>query len=203
MELAAELTGATVTENRVESAEGDHPWFALRVRSNFERTSALSLSQKGYETFLPTYQRRTRRWDRTVDVEVPLFPSYVFCRFDFHRRLPILMTPGVVHIVGNGSLPTPVSSEEISAVRAIVASNVGAERWPFLQVGQRVRITAGPLAGLEGILVQLKGSHRLVVSITLLQRSVAAVIDGGWVQPLPKSATTANAAMRPCAVACR
>lgn len=113
------------------------------------------------------------------------------------------MTPGVVHIVGNGSLPMPVSNEEISAVRAIVASNVGAQRWPFLEVGQRVRITAGPLAGLEGILVQWKGSHRLVVSITLLQRSVAAVIDGGWVQPLPKSATTANAATNLHAAACR
>lgn len=161
-------------------------WFALRVRSNYERTSAVSLSQKGYETFLPTYRCRKRMWDRTLDLDVPLFPSYIFCHFDFQRRLPILMTPGVVHIVGSGPAPTPVPDEEIAAVRAVVNANLGTERWPFLEVGQRVRITSGPLAGVEGILANVKNGHRLVVSISLLQRSVAAVIEDSWVQPLGK-----------------
>ncbi len=158
-------------------------WFALRTKSNFERVSAVSLSQKGYETFLPTWRDRRRRRDRAVDIEVPLFPSYVFCRFDFHRRLPILLSPGIIHIVGGGAGPEPVADSEIEALRAIADAQLRTEPWPFLQVGQRVRIAVGPLAGIEGLLIKFKSGHRLVVSVMLLQRSVAAEIDGSWVYP--------------------
>ena len=162
-------------------------WYALRTKSNFERNCAFSLSQKGFETFLPLYKSRRRRWDRSVDLEVPLFAGYLFCRFDFNCRLPILTSPGVVHIVGGGTRPEPVPEAEINTVRAIVDSQLRAEPWPFLQIGQQVKITAGPLCGAEGILCGAKGRHRLVVSITLLQRSVAAEIDATWVRPLTKS----------------
>jgi transcription antitermination factor NusG len=163
------------------------PWFALRTRSNFERVCALSLSQKGYEPFLPVYQCRRRRWDRTVDVELPLFPGYLFCRFDFQRRLPILMSPGIVHVVGGRIALEPAPEVEIATVRAIVESNLRAEPWPFLKIGERVRIFDGPLEGVEGLLVGSKRRHRLVVSITLLQRSIAAEIDARWVRPARKS----------------
>ena len=166
-------------------------WYALRVRSNCERTAWLSLSQKGLETFLPTYRSIRRRWDRTVRLEIPLFPGYLFCRFDFHRRLPILMTPGVVHIVGGAAEPSPVPEEEIAAVRAIVDSCLRAEPWPFLKVGELVRIVDGPLRGIEGILVGLRDKQRLVVSITLLQRSVAVLIDAVWAKPLGMPAARA------------
>ena len=175
------------------SEQTSFPWYAIRVRSNFERIAAESLSHKGYDTFLPTYRCRKRRWDRTVDVEVPLFPSYLFCRFDYHQRLPVLISPGIVHIVGGGEAPIPVPEDEIATVRAIVESNLRAEPWPFLNLGERVRIVEGPLAGIEGILVEFKGSHRLVVSISLLQRSVAAVVEGPMVRPVRKSVSLATA----------
>lgn len=162
------------------------PWFALRTRSNFERVCAASLSQKGYPTFLPMYRAKRRRWDRTVDVELPLFPSYLFCRFDFLRRLPIVMCPGIVHIVGGASKPAPVSKSEIAAVQAILAAELQAEPWPFMELGQPVRIAYGPLAGVEGLLVEFKGGHRLVVSITLLQRSIGAEVEASWVRPVRK-----------------
>jgi transcription antitermination factor NusG len=172
----------------VTATEDTQLWFALRTRSNYERVCAASLSQKGYETFLPMYRSRRRRWDRTVAVEFPLFPSYLFCRFDFLHRLPILMCPGVVHIVGGPSQPEPVSKSEIATIRSILAAELQAEPWPFLEKGERVRIVCGPLAGAEGLLVEFKGGHRLVVSITLLQRSIAAEIEASWVRPAPRTA---------------
>jgi transcription antitermination factor NusG len=187
-QLSLETPGVLVSREFEENPlNSSMSWFALRTRSNFERQCAFSLSQKGFETFLPSYRSRRRRWDRTVDLELPLFPGYLFCRFDFGHRLPILMSPGVVHIVGGGSIPEPVPEAEIATVRTIVESQLKAEPWPFLEIGQQVRITAGPLAGVEGILVSAKGRSRLVVSITLLQRSIAAEIDGTWVRPVARN----------------
>ncbi len=183
------LTAPLITD---DSATSPLQWFALRTKSNFERHSRWSLSQKGYETFLPSYTCRRRRWDRSVDLDLPLFPGYVFCRFDFSRRLPILMSPGVVHIVGGSSAPAPVPESEIDVVRAIVDSQLRAEPWPFLEIGQKVTIVGGPLTGAEGILVSAKGRHRLVVSITLLQRSVAAEIEAVWVRPAARSVARAG-----------
>jgi transcription antitermination factor NusG len=178
-------------------------WFALRTRSNFERQSAFSLSQKGLEVFLPSYHSRRRRWDRFVDLELPLFPGYLFCRFDFAHRLPVLMSPGIVHIVGSGSMPEPVPESEIMTVRAIVESNLRSEPWPFLEIGQPVKIIEGPLSGVEGLLLNAKGRHRLVVSITLLQRSIAAEIDATWVRPVSKSVARISAPVRPLPSAIR
>lgn len=120
-------------------------------------------------------------------VELPLFPGYVFCRFDFQRQPPILMSPGIVHIVGARIAPEPVPEIEIATVRAIVESHLRAEPWRFLKMGERVRIFDGPLDGVEGLLAGSKRRRRLVVSITLLQRSIAAEIDARWVRPARKS----------------
>lgn len=172
-------------------------WFALRTRSNFERVCAASLSQKGYETFLPICRSRRQRRERTVDVARPLFPCYLFCRFDFLRRLPVLMCPGIVHIVGGPSQPAPVSKSEIATIQAILAAELPTEPWPFMEVGQRVRIAVGPLAGAEGLLLEIKGEHRLVVSITLLQRSIAAEVEASWVRPEPEAAAPPDIGNRP------
>lgn len=163
--------------------EGVFPWFAIRVRSNFERRVCTALQGSGYQTFLPTYQERRSWSDRIKEVKVPLFPGYTFCRFDPERRLPILQVPGVVNIVSFGSRPEPVPDDEISAVRTMVETDLAVRPWPFLRVGQRVRIRKGPLTGAEGFLVEFKNSFRLVVSITILNRSVAAELDGAWVTP--------------------
>jgi transcription antitermination factor NusG len=156
-------------------------WFALRVRSNCERTVAVMLQGKGYTEFLPTYRKPSRSLVRNV--ELPLFPGYVFSRFDITRRLPILTTPGVVHVVGFGQKPEPINEDEISAIQRFVASGLVVEPWPFLQVGDTVVVECGALAGLEGILVEKKNQYRMVVSLTLLRRSVAVEIDRDWIRP--------------------
>jgi transcription antitermination factor NusG len=96
------------------------PWFALRLRSNFEKTTAQLLEYRGYEVFLPTYRTRRRWSDRVKEIEAPFFAGYLFCRIDISHRLPVLTTPGVVGIVGRGKVPEPVGDHEITAVRAIV-----------------------------------------------------------------------------------
>jgi transcription antitermination factor NusG len=162
------------------------PWFALQIRSRYEKIAASLLCGKGYELFLPAYKSRRRWSDRIKELEVPLFPGYLFCRFNPLDRLPILVTPGVIQVVGIGKSPVPVDDAEIAALQTAVQSGLPRQPWPFLQIGQRVRVECGPLCGLEGILVDFKGRHRLVLSVTLLQRSVAVEVDGAWVISIPQ-----------------
>ena len=164
--------------------DAESRWFAVRVRSQKEKLTALALRNQGYQELLPLY-RSKRRWsDRIKEIELPLFPGYVFCRFDPKNRLPILTTLGVLHVVGIRKTPVPVDDNEIAAVQAIVKSGLPALPWGFRQIGQGVRIIAGPLHGLEGILLECKKGQRLVVSVTLLQRSVAVEIDYRWITPI-------------------
>ena len=159
------------------------PWYALRVRPRFEKQVAATLVSKGYEGFLPLYRHRSKWSDRIKEVDLPLFSGYLFCRLDLNNRLPLLVTPGVIQIVGIGKTPHPVDETEIAALQTIVLSGLQANPRSYLNVGEKVRIEIGPLTGLEGILVALKGAHRLVVSVSLLQRSVAVEIDESWVVP--------------------
>jgi transcription antitermination factor NusG len=159
-------------------------WFALQVRARREKAVADHLSGKDYELYLPLYRSRRRWSDRLKEVEAPLFPGYLFCRFNVHERLPILRTPWVIQVVGYNHSPVPVEESEIAAVRTLVDSGLPSQPWPFLQIGDMVRIESGPLCGLEGILINAKGNHRIVVSVTLLQRSVAVEIDSALVKSL-------------------
>lgn len=152
-------------------------WFALHVRSRFEATVAAHLDGKGYEFFLPMYVEKRHWSDRVKEIELPLFPGYVFCRFDPQARLPILVTPGVIGVVGMGKTPIPILEEEIASIQAVVKSGLPSQPCPYLQIGERVRIESGPLQGLMGILEEIKGRHRLILAVTLLQRSVAVEID--------------------------
>jgi transcription antitermination factor NusG len=163
------------------------PWYALQVRPRFEKKIAATLVDKGIEGFLPLYRQRSRWSDRIKEVHLPLFSGYLFCRLDMNNRLPILITPGVMQIVGIGKTPHPVEENEIMALQAIVLSGLQAEPRSYLNVGEKVRIEIGPLAGLEGVLLSLKGSYRLVVSVNLLQRSVSVEIDESWVVPISPS----------------
>jgi transcription antitermination factor NusG len=160
------------------------PWYALQVRPRFEKVIASTLLNKGFEGFLPLYCHRSRWSDRMKEVQLPLFPGYLFCRLDLNNRLPVLITPGVMQIVGIGKTPRPVEEEEIASLQSIVFSGLRAEPRSWLNIGERVRIEIGPLAGAEGILTALKGSARLVVSVSLLQRSVSVEIDESWVVPI-------------------
>jgi transcription antitermination factor NusG len=158
--------------------------YALYVRSHFERTTEEALKGKGYNAFSPFYTVLRKRPDRTKKVELPLFPGYVFCFFNPNRRLPILETPGVVKIVGRGNVPEPIRLAEIQSIQLVVESGCPVQPWPFLHEGQRVSIDAGPLSGIEGTLLRVKDKLHLVVSITLLQRSVSVVLDQDSVRPL-------------------
>lgn len=178
---------------------GKTDWFAVQVRTRWEKSTAKILSGKGYEILLPTYEMERRRGGRTRTVEAPLFPGYVFCRFDVLKRLPILVTPGVISVVGRGKVPVSIEQSEITAVETLVASGVQAEPWPYLELGERVRIEDTALRGLEGILLSIKGSRRVVVSVSLLQRSVALEIDRALVTPIrePRNAFGAQFAPQP------
>ena len=158
-------------------------WYAVRVRSNYERTVSTVLQHKGVEQFLPTYRSRRVWTDRIKTMDLPLFPGYVFCRIPLEERNRVVTTEGVVGFVGAGRQPIPVDDAEIDAIRTIVQSQTPAQPWPFLKIGQTVRINHGSLAGIHGILIRVKNSWRLVVSVTLLERSVAVEIDSAYVSP--------------------
>jgi transcription antitermination factor NusG len=166
---------------------GHEKWYALYVRSRHERVVEVALQCKGYSAFSPAYSVSRKRAKRTEQVQAPLFPGYVFCQFDAHRRLPILTTSGVVSVVSVGNAPEPVQAPEIASLRAVVAAGGAVRPWPFLKAGQHVRVEAGPLSGAEGKLLQVKGETRLIVSLTLLQRSVAVEVHPDVVAPVFRS----------------
>ena len=152
-------------------------WYALAVRPRYERITAQLLDSKGFEQMAPVYRHRRRWSDRVKELELLLFPGYVFCRFDYYGKLRVLSTPGVTSIVGCGKFPVPVDDSEIDAIRAILASRLRAQPWPYLRVGEKVRIEQGCLYGLTGTLVREKDSCRVVVNVELLRRSVAVEIQ--------------------------
>jgi transcription antitermination factor NusG len=163
---------------------GRNKWFALRVKPRFEKTVASLVRSKGYEEFLPLYRSRRRWSDRFKAVDLPLFPGYLFCHLNPEHRLPLLTIPGALHLIGIGRTPAAIDDEEIAVLQAAMRSGLGAEPWPFLDIGQRVRLEEGPLAGLEGLLIEVCKKQRLIVSVTLLRRSVAVEVQREWVRPL-------------------
>jgi transcription antitermination factor NusG len=159
-------------------------WYALYVKSRHEKVVEKALRGKGYTVFSPSYSTMRKRVDRIAEIEVPLFPGYVFCHFDSSRRLPILVTPGIVGIVGRGKRPEPVHDSEIASIKTLALSGYPVQPWPFLNSGQRVRLQSGPLMGAEGIFLRIKDEHHLIVSISLLQRAVSVVVDRRSAVPL-------------------
>lgn len=161
-----------------------HRWYAVRVRSNQERTAITHLRERGFEEFAPSYKTESVWSDRKKQIDRFLFPGYVFCRLNPNDRLPVLSAPGVVDLVGFGRTPAPIPEDEIERVRRMVDSGLMVNPYPFVKVGESVLIERGPLTGVEGILVEVKGRCRLVVSINLLQRSVSAEVDRQSVRPM-------------------
>jgi transcription antitermination factor NusG len=168
--------------NSPATQPGTH-WFALRVHTRKEALIAAQLENQGVRCFLPLY-KSMRKWsDRVKELQQPLFPSYLFSRFDYQDRRAVVMTPGVLQVVGNGRIALPVPEEEISAIQTAVTSGLAHQPWPYVEVGERVRVVYGSLSGLEGILVNFKGSNRVVLSVSLLRRSVAIEVDAAWLAP--------------------
>jgi transcription antitermination factor NusG len=152
-------------------------WFALQTKPRNERKVARLLAHKGYECFLPTYRQRRRWSDRIVEIELPLFPMYVFCRFNSSALGKAISTPGVSRIIGFGGHPAEVEEEEIKALQLVAQSSLLREPWAYIPDGTLVHVETGPLAGAEGIICCSEEKQRLVISVTLLQRSVAIQLD--------------------------
>jgi transcription antitermination factor NusG len=180
---------------------GRTQWFALRVKPRFEKAVATIARNKGYEEFVPLYRSRRRWSDRFQSVELPLFPGYVFCQLNPEYRLPLLTIPGALHFIGIGRIPIPIDDVEIGTLQGAMRSGLYAEPWPYLDIGQQVRLEEGPLAGMEGFLMEVRKKHRLIVSVTLLQRSVAVEIDRDWVRPLNCQRSRILSTLRPQLVA--
>jgi transcription antitermination factor NusG len=148
-------------------------WFAIYVKHHHEENVVLTLGSKGYEAFLATYRN-------DKGFELPVFPGYVFCRFDSSRPLPVLTTPGVLSIVSNGCVPVPIPGHEIEGVRSLSRARLAHRPSPYLS-GETVYIHSGPLLGVQGIVVHDNQETWLVISIHLLERSVAVKIERNWV----------------------
>ena len=169
-------------------------WYALRVRSRCEKKVAEAGRKKGYEEFLPLCGSHRRWSDRLKWVELPLFPGYVFFRIDWEDRLPILRIDGALHFVGGGEKPVPLADSEIRAIQDVTASRVAVGPYPFLEEGHRVRLRSGPLAGVEGLLVETDHGPHVAVSLHLLRLSMAFDIERRWLRPV--STMEAAAALR-------
>lgn len=164
-------------------------WHALRTRHQHEKSVVQALSSKGHQVFLPLY-RATHLWrGRPVDLQLPLFPGYLFLRGGLERQVQILSTPGVVGLVKSAGKPAIVPAEQIAAVRRLLEHPSRVEPHDYLHCGDRVMVISGPLQGIEGILLCTKGAFRLVVSLELLGRAAAVEVDISCVQkavqPLP------------------
>ncbi len=165
------------------SLSGQRFWFAVSVRERYEQPIAEALAAKNIEAFSPMVTVRRQWCDRVKTMETPLFPGYIFCRIDPAYRMPVLIIPGVHYFVGIGHVPYPVPDAEIESIQTLVRSGLPALSRPYLAKGDRVRVWEGPLRGVEGVLLEARNGLELVVSISLLQRSVAVVVNAAWVLP--------------------
>jgi transcriptional antiterminator RfaH len=152
-------------------------WFALQTMPRSEKKIDYLLRQKGYECFTPIY-RQKRKWsDRTVEIDLPLFPTYVFCYLDPSTIGKVIAIQGVTRIIGFGGKPAEIDAEEIDALKLLGQSNLLREPWAHIPDGTLVQVETGPLAGAQGILCSDTSKRCLVISVTLLQRSVAVHLD--------------------------
>jgi transcription antitermination factor NusG len=159
-------------------------WYAIRVRSRCEKLAAAGLASRNVEVLSAVTAQRRVWIDRVRTVEMPLFPGYIFARFLASRRMEVERTAGIASIVQFSNECCAVDDEEINAIRVLLGSGLEVQRAPFLGVGKKVAVKHGPLAGARGIISEIKNRYRLVVSVSLLQRSVGVEIDEAMVEPL-------------------
>jgi transcription antitermination factor NusG len=167
----------------VSNSMGEPKWYAAYTRSRHEKTVADLLQRKQVETFLPLYET-IRRWKNGDHrVQLPLFPGYAFVRLALRDKLLVLKVPGVVRLVSFDGVPIALEDTEVESLKQALSAGIKAKPHPYLTVGRRVRITAGPLSGREGILLRRKGTVRVVLSIDLIQRSVIVDLDACSLEP--------------------
>ena len=156
-------------------------WYAAYTLPRHEKSVADRLSSHEVETYLPVYSVG-RTWNRRrAEVELPLFPGYVFVKMIIANKVRILAHPGVIRLVGFNGSAVALPDGEIETLRSSLA-NYKAEPYPFLTVGKRVKITSGPFSGLEGRIIRRKGKMRLIVSLELIQRAILLEVDAAETQ---------------------
>ena len=160
-------------------------WFAVYTTSRHEKAVAEHFAMREIESFLPLY-RTQRMWKNgcRMDLQLPLFPNYVFVRIPTRARVRVLEVPGVLSLVGTAGKPVPLPEPEIEALRSSLPF-IKCEPHPYLVVGERVRIKGGSLEGMEGVLLRKKGLLRVVLSLDLIMKSVAVEVDVDSVEPVP------------------
>lgn len=163
---------------------GQPNWYAASTRAHHEKKVAQQLGLRSVEHFLPLYECVRQRKDRQVRLQLPLFPGYVFVRLALRDRLRVLQIPSVANLVSCNGTPAALAEAEIEALKASLKLGVQAAPHPYLTVGQWVRVTAGPLAGLEGIVIRSKKQLRFVISLDAIQRSIRLDIDAALLSPL-------------------
>jgi transcription elongation factor/antiterminator RfaH len=152
-------------------------WYALYTCSRHEKRVAEQIERRQLSCFLPSY-RCVRRWkDRRKELELALFPGYVFVHMSLSHKLKVLQVPGVVQLVSFQGQPAALPAEEIEALRNRISGNAKVVPHPYLQAGRKVRVHSGPFQGLEGVIVRRKDRCRLIFSIDLIQRSLAIELD--------------------------
>lgn len=170
----------------VVASANNFAWYALQTRPRHEKRVHAELQENSIHTFLPLLSERHSWSDRRHTVQVPLFPGYVFARMrnDLHQRVAVLRTRGVVSFVGVRGLGTPIPEEQVRTIQSIVTEKVPFGPYPFLNVGQRIRIVGGSLDGIQGIVQTKNGDASLIISVDLIQRSIAIRISGYRVAPV-------------------
>jgi transcription antitermination factor NusG len=173
MQLATGMDRPTL----VPRAPGSENWYALYTCPRHEKRVAEQIERRSFPCFLPLY-RSVRRWkDRRKELDLALFPGYVFVRMALANRLRVLQLPGVVRLVSFHGQPAPLPAEEIEALQDRLSRGLKIEPHPYLRAGRRVQVRSGPMQGLEGIIVRTKDRCRVVLSIDLIMRSVAVEVD--------------------------
>jgi len=157
-------------------------WFAAYTCAHHERRVSDHLGARGIEYFLPTYHV-VRRWkDRKVELELPLFPGYVFVHVAMREHFRMVGVPGIARIVGTSLQPTPLPEYEIESLKNARSTGIHTQPYPYLEIGRKVRIKAGPFEGLQGILVRRKGKFRVVFSLQIIRSSFVLDVDGADVE---------------------
>ena len=171
---------------RAEVTLGDSSWYAIQTLPRHEKKIAAELHQKSIKSFLPLVTEKHQWSDRRVSVNTPLFPGYVFVRItqDQSSRVAVLRTVGVRNFVGMRGMGDPIPDSQIDGVQAIVSKGVPFSSSTFINVGQRVRVRGGSLEGVEGIVTSVNGDKSLVISVDLIQKSLAIRITGFTIEPV-------------------
>jgi transcription antitermination factor NusG len=168
---------------RTVDSEGLY-WFAVQTWPRYEKKVGERLEQKGATVFIPLFTEQHQWSDRRNLIHTPVFPHYVFVRIAKNARVPILRTDGVVHFVGGRGTGIPIPDSEIESIRAVLLNGLPFCPHPFLEIGRRVRIRGGSLDGIEGILVEKHEDLSLLVSVQIIQRSLAIRVRGYQIEPL-------------------